>query len=178
MKMTMGGVLVLAALLATGTAGLAAQQGRRGPQMRGMESRQGARQDGGVESIMSLHERLELTEDQMEQLDAIRRENVERRTAAMAEMTAVQSQYAAGLVRRSDVMAAREDREEASRGQDREQRERLQAILTDRQQESLNRARREARSSRSDAMRGRRGQGFRGNQAGRQRGGSFRRRGG
>ena len=116
MKMTTGGLLVLATLLATGATDLAAQQDRRGPQMRGLEGRQEARQGGGGESIMRLRERLELTEDQMDQLDAIRRDNVQRRTADMAEMTEVQSQYAVGLIRRSDVMAVMEDQEEVRRG--------------------------------------------------------------
>ena len=191
MKMTMGGFLVLATLFSTGMTDVTAQQGRRGPQLRGVEGRQGARQDGGVESIMSLRARLELTEDQMDQLDAIRRENLRLRTAAMAEMTEVKSQYAAGLIRRSDVMAAMEDREEARRGLAEQQRESLQAILTEGQQESLNSARRQARASRSDGRRGRGGQrrfrgdgggqqgrgSFRGNASGRQGRGSFRRGG-
>lgn len=163
MKMTTGGFLVLATffgtLFAGGATDLAAQQGRRGPQMRGMEGRPEARQDGGIESIMRLSERLELTEDQMDELDAIRRANVERRTADMVEMTEVQSEYAAGLIRRSDVMAVREDQEEARRGRAGQQRESLQAILTEGQQDSLNRLRRESRASRGDGRRGRGGQG-------------------
>ncbi len=154
MKMMMGGFLVLATLFATGMTGLTAQQSRRGSQMRGMEGRQ----QGGVESIMRLRERLELSQDQVAQLDAIRRENVQRRTAEMVKMTEVQSQYAAGLIRRSDVMAAMEDREEAARGRDGQQRERLESILTEGQQESLNRLRRQDRDSadgRARRMRGR-----------------------
>ena len=176
MKMTMGGFLVLAALFATGMTDVAAQQGRRGPQMKGMEGLQGARQDGGIESIMSLRERLELTEDQMDQLEAIRRENVQRHTGEMAEMTEVQSRYAAGLIRRSDVMAAMEDRDEAGRAQDAQQRERLRAILTEGQQESLNDLRRQNRASagRGRAARGRAGSGVRGNRGGQQGSRAFR----
>ena len=177
MKMTTGGFLVLGTLFVTlfagGATGLAAQQGRRGPQPRGMEGRQKARQDGGIESIMRLRERLELTEDQMDQLDAIRRANVERRTADMVEMTEVQSQYAAGLIRRSDVMAVMEDQEEVRRGRAGQQRESLQAILTEGQQESLKRVRRESRASRGDGRRGQGGQGGFRSDRGQQRG-SFR----
>ena len=143
MKMMTGGLLVLATVLATGAADLAAQQGRRGPQMRGGQGRQ----EGGVESIMRLRESLELTEDQVSQLEAIRRENVQRRTAEMAQTTEIQSQYAAGLIRRSDVMAATEDRQDASQDQQGQQRERLQSILTEAQQESLNGLRRQNRAS-------------------------------
>lgn len=67
MKMMTGGSLVLAMFFVTGVTGVTAQQGQRGAQMGG---RQG-RQEGGVESIMRLRESLELTEDQMSQLDAI-----------------------------------------------------------------------------------------------------------
>ena len=166
MKMMTGGFLVLATLVATGMTDLTAQQARRGPQMRVRDGRP----EGGVESIMRLRERLELTEDQVDQLDAIRRENVQQRTAEMAEMTEVQSQYAAGLIRRSDVMAAMEDRDEAARGRDGQLRERLESILTEGQQESLNRLRRQDRASAGARARGMRGQGgrsgFRGGRGG------------
>ena len=166
MKMMTGGFLVLATLFATGMTDLTAQQFRRGSQVRGTQGRQ----QGGVESIMRLRERLELTEDQVDQLDAIRRENVQRRTAEMVAMTEVQSQYAAGLIRRSDVMAAMEEREEAKRGRDGQQRDRLESILTEGQQESLNRIRRRDRASAGGRARGMRGRGgpsgFRGDRGG------------
>ena len=155
MKMMTGGFLVLATLFATGMTDLTAQQARRGSQVRGTQGWQ----QGGVESIMRLRERLELTEDQVDQLDAIRRENVQRRTAEMVAMTEVQSQYAAGLIRRSDVMAAMEEREEAKRGRDGQQRDRLESILTEGQQESLNRIRRRERASAGGRARGVRGRG-------------------
>ena len=137
MKMMTGGSLVLAMLFATGVTGVTAQQGQRGAQMGGTQGRQ----EGGVESIMRLRESLELTEDQVSQLDAIRREKVQQRTAEMAQTTEVQSQYAAGLIQRSDVMAAMEDRQEAARGREGQQRERLQSILTEEQRASLNQLR-------------------------------------
>ena len=172
MKMMTGGFLVMVTVLATGATGVSAQQGRRGPQGRGGQDRQGA----GVESIMRLSESLELTEDQVGQLDAIRRENVQRRTAEMAQTTEIQSQYAAGLIRRSDVMAATEDRRDAAREQQGQQRERLQSILTEAQQESLNGLRRQNRASAGRGDRGgQQGRGaFRGNRGGRQGRRSFR----
>ena len=166
MKMMTGGLLVLATFFATGMTGLTAQQARRGPHMRGMQGRQ----EGGGEQIMRMRERLELTEDQVNQLDAIRRENVQRRTAEMAEMTEVRSQYAAGLIQRSDVMAAMEDREATARGRDGQQHERLESILTEGQQETLNRLRRQNRVSADGRARGMRGRGgpggFRGDRGG------------
>ena len=172
MKMTTGGLLVLAMFFATGMTGVTAQQGRRGPQMRGADGRQ----DGSIESIMRLRESLELTEDQVSQLDAIRRDNVQWRTAEMAQTTEVQSQYAAGLIQRSDVMAVMEDREVAARGREGQQRERLQSILTEGQQESLNRLRRQNRTFAGQGRggRGRAGAGFGGDRRSQQRRGAFR----
>ena len=70
MKMTTGGFLVLGTLFLTlfagGATGLPAQEGRRGPQTRGMEGRQKAQQDGAIQSIMRLRQRLALTEAQMD----------------------------------------------------------------------------------------------------------------
>lgn len=175
MKMTTGGLLILATVLATGATDLTAQRGQRGPQMRGGQGRQ----ERGVESIMRLRESLELTEDQVSQLDAIRRENVQRRTAEMAQQTEIQSQYAAGLIRRSDVMAATEDRQDAAREEQGQQRERLQSILTEAQQESLNGLRRQDRASAGPGFRsgrpGHQGRGVsRGNRGGQQGRGAFR----
>jgi hypothetical protein len=172
MKMMTGGSLVLAMLFATGVTGITAQEGRRGARMGGKQGQQ----EGGVESIMRLRESLELSEDQVSQLDAIRRENVQQRTAEMARTTEVQSQYAAGLIQRSDVMAAMEERQEAARGRDGQQRERLQSILTEGQQESLNDLRRQNRTSagRGRAARERAGPGFRSDRRSQQGRGAFR----
>ncbi len=172
MKMMTGGSLVLAMLFATGVTGVTAQQGQRGAQRGGTQGRQ----EGSVESIMRLRESLELSEDQVSQLDAIRRENVQQRTAEMARTTEVQSRYAAGLIQRSDVMAAMEERQEAARGRDGQQRERLQSILTEGQQESLNDLRRRNRTSagRGRAARGHAGPGFRGDRRSQQGRGAFR----
>ena len=173
MRMMTGGLLVLAMFFATGVTGVTAQQGRHGPPVRGMQGQQ----EGVVESIMRLRERLELTEAQIGQLDAIRREDIQRRTSAMAQATEVQSQYAAGLIRRSDVMAAMEDRADAASGLEGQQRERLQSILTEEQQESLSRLRRQAWESANRRGRGasrRGGPGFGGSRGGQQGPGAFR----
>jgi hypothetical protein len=70
-------------------------------------------------------------------------------------------------------MAVMEDQEEARRGRAGQQRESLQAILTEGQQESLNRVRRESRAYRGDGRRGQGGQGGFRSDRGQQRG-SFR----
>ena len=164
MRMT-GGVLVLATVFATGAADLSAQRGRGGDSMRGMQGRQG--QQVGVETIMSLRDRLELTDEQFEQLDVIRRENVQRRNAGAAETTELQSRYAAGLIQRSDVMAGLEARREATKGQGERQREALESILNEEQRGSLNQLRRQGRASSSRGGQGMRGRMRRGGMQGR-----------
>jgi LTXXQ motif family protein len=135
MKRMTGGLLVLATVMATGAADLTAQRERRGMQMRGDQG-----QRGGVEMIMQARERLELTDAQISQLDALRRTGVARRTAAMAEMAELQSQLTAGQIQRSEVMAAMEARRDESDGIARAHRTQIESILTEAQRESLQQA--------------------------------------
>ena len=169
MRTTTGGLLLLAALLATGSLEVSAQQGRG---MRGGQAMRGA---DGVEGIMRMRDRLELTDEQLGQLDAIRAENVQRRTAEMVEMTEVQSRYAAGQIERSDVMAAMEGRRDAMRGTSDADRNRIEAILTEAQLENLGELRSRGRAfsnGRASGMSGRSGRsGFRNQRGGQNRGG-------
>lgn len=119
-----------------------------------------------VEAIMRARETLELTDDQINRLEAIRREIVSQRSAEMAEMAELRSQLAAGQIRRSEVMAAQEDRQAAAEGRAEERRARIDAVLTEEQRASVEQMR-----SRVDRMRDRR-QGFApGDRAGFGRGG-------
>ncbi|MBM4183528.1 MAG: hypothetical protein FJ207_04785 [Gemmatimonadetes bacterium] len=68
----------------------------------------------GIEAIIRARETLELTDAQIQQLDAIRREMVAQRTAEQAEMAELRSRLAAGQIRQSEVMGAREDRQAAA----------------------------------------------------------------
>jgi len=182
MKRMTGGLLVLAVALTTASADLMAQQGRRGPQMRGQQGRMGMQgqmrgRAGGaqaVEGIMRLHEQLELSEAQLDDLDAVRIASVQQRTAAMVEMTELQSQLSAGLIQPSDVMAAREQWAEANRGQAEQQREQLESILTEAQRESLTQLRREGRAFAAGRAGGGRGGAMRGNRSRGQGRGGFR----
>ncbi len=102
-----------------------------------------------VERVMQAREELALTDDQVARLDAIRREFVQERTAEMAEMAELQSQLEAGQIRRSEVIAAQEDRAAAAEGRIEERRARVDAVLTDEQ-----RAQVEQMRTRADRVRG------------------------
>jgi hypothetical protein len=97
-----------------------------------------------AEAIMGARERLELTEQQVQQLDAIRREAVARRTAEMAEIAELRSQLQAGQIRQSDLMAVMEDQRDAREARTEERRASIDAILTEAQRESVQQMRRRA----------------------------------
>lgn len=102
-----------------------------------------------VETIMRAADRLELSRDQLERLDDLRREAVEHRTGDAREMRELRSQLEAGQIRRSDLLAAREDRVDALREFREEQRAAVAEILTEEQLASLDEAvRRDLRAGR------------------------------
>lgn len=98
-----------------------------------------------IESIMRAQERLELTEDQLEGLEALRRQVVQERTAEMAEREELRSRLEAGQIQRSELMAFMEERREARQNLAEERRERIEAVLTEDQLESLQQVRRGSR---------------------------------
>jgi len=123
MKRMRGGVFALGVLTVLGATDVGAQ---------------------GVEQILRAREELELTDQQVQQLDAIRREMVQERMAEMAEMTDLRSQLAAGLIRQSQVMAAREERQEGAQARAEQRRESIDAVLTEAQREEALQLRRSA----------------------------------
>lgn len=112
----MGGIVALSALSILGATDVAAQN---------------------VEAIMRAQERLELTQDQLASLDAIRKQAVEDRTAEMAQMEEMRSQLAAGLIERSDLMALQEERRDERRATAEQRREQIEAVLTEGQRDQL-----------------------------------------
>jgi Spy/CpxP family protein refolding chaperone len=113
-----------------------------------------------VERIMRARERLELTEQQISQLEAIRRDAVAQRSAEMAELAELRSRLEAGQIRRSELMAAMEDRRDAQQARVEERRASIDALLTDQQRESLEELRTRANRPRArGAARGRPGGG-------------------
>ena len=179
------GILVLAILLGAGALELNAQQnrGRRGPPNLRQGNAQQFRGPGvfgkpsfnrtppsGPEQIMRMRDRLQLTDEQINQLDDVRRENVQRRTATMAEMAELRSQVTAGQINRSDVMSRLKGRREEGQAMAKPG-ELVMSILTDQQREILGEAKMRAPRARSGKTRGMRGRGspagFRGPKGGR-----------
>ncbi len=124
MKKWIGGFVALSALLLLSASGVSAQS---------------------IESIMRAQERLELTDEQLELLDGLRRESVQERTAEMAEMAELRSQLEAGQIQRSELMAFMEERREVRQTMAEERRGRLEGVLTEDQLESLQQLRRRGR---------------------------------
>ena len=179
------GILVLGMLLGAGALELNAQQfrGRRGPPNLRQGNAQQFRGPGvfgkpgfnrtplsGPEQIIQMRERLQLTDEQINQLDDIRRENVQRRTTAMAEMAELRSQATAGLINRSDVMSRLKARGEEGQAVVKPA-ELVMSILTDQQRDILREAKMRSLRARSGKTRGMRGRGspagFRGPKGGR-----------
>ena len=129
MKRTMGVMIVLSTLTLVGVSDISAQGE--------VENRRRFQRQPAVETIMQMRDRLELTDDQIAQLDVIRAETVQRRSAEAAELAELRSQLAAGQIERSDVMAFMEERRDANAGVVEQRQERIDAILTDAQRESL-----------------------------------------
>ncbi len=129
------GLTVALAMVAT-TTGLQAQ--RQGPAGRGAVG------SGAVERAIRLAEELELTADQRTQLEAIRVEMLEQRTAQTTAMLALRSEVAAGIREPEAVRAVLADRVSAARGTGESVRDRLGEVLTDEQQEEFRRMNRRA----------------------------------
>jgi len=152
MKGMKGGAIVLSVLMAMTANDIDAQNadadsvGRRGRRIGGQ----------GIEMIMSMRERLELTEDQLASLEEMRRGSVEIRNAREAEMAEMSSQLQAGQIRRSDMMAFMEDRRDASGDVSAEHQQRIAGLLNEAQLETLQAANRRGQRS-ARAGRGTRG---------------------
>lgn len=184
MKRTMGGAALIAAMVALAPLQADAQmgpRGQRGMMGRGMAGGPGGQagmmagpRGAGVEMILRQSERLELTDDQVRQLDQIREEVVARRTAHQAEMADLVSKVRAGQMEASALREQVQARRDASSELRTQQRERVEAVLNDAQKEKLQEWGGEARAfrmGRASAMRGGEGwgpgargpgQGFRG----------------
>ena len=119
-----------------------------------------------VEDLLRMRERLELTDEQLRQLEELRVAALERRKTRMAEMMDLQSRRRAGDLEQEERRDLMTERREGYREAARQQRERVAAILTDDQRERLAtfRAQRASgrRSIRGARMRGRAAGGFRG----------------
>lgn len=106
---------------------------------------------------MNIRDRLELTDEQFNSLEALRQSNVQYRNEQYASMNELQSQLAAGLIDRSEFTEAVRSQRDAGRELAQQQREQVETILTEDQVESLREMRGRARAfarGRASANRG------------------------
>lgn len=132
MKRTMGGAVLLAALVALAPAQMDAQVGPRGQRAMGPALR-----GGGVEMILNQKERLELTDDQVKQLDQIRQEAVQRRTEHQAQMAELRSKVRSGQEKPEALREQVEARRQVATAMQEAQRARVESILNDAQKEEV-----------------------------------------
>jgi hypothetical protein len=153
MKRSIGGAAILVVAVSLIPAQIAAQQGQRGgrggpPQQAGrMGPAQGQRMMGrapggpgmgaGVEGIMRMRERLNLTDDQFKRLDAIRAETVTRRVEHQAEVAELRSRVLAGELDRAALRDSVNARRGGASAMQEAQRARVEAILTTAQTDTL-----------------------------------------
>lgn len=141
MKGMIGGAVLMAAVMAFAPIQVEAQRGARG--QRGMMGRSA---QPGVEQIMRLRERLELSESQLGQLDAIRSEVVQHRASQQAEMAELRSQVMAGQIEAAAARDQFEGRREAGEAFADDLRSRVESVLTDAQKETIQEAAGRARA--------------------------------
>jgi hypothetical protein len=156
MKRTMGSAALLAAMVALAPMQVDAQMGPRAARGQAAGPR-----GAGVEMILRQKERLELTENQVKQLDQIRQETVQRRTEHQAQMAELRSKVRAGQLEPDSLWKQMQARREAAAAIQEAQRTRVEGVLNDAQKQKLEQWAGEARAfrmGRQSALRG--GQGF------------------
>jgi len=161
-------VLILSVALAVSVAApLSAQRGQRGPGGQRSGEAAGQRAGGGIERILQLREDLELTEQQIVDLNAIRAGQLERRQSAASTAMRLRSDLAAGEITRSEMRDALEESRAAIGAEPGQVREQIDQILNEEQVEALRQA---ARRTRRSGMRGQARRDTRGQARGQARG--------
>src|SRR5262245_557608 len=92
---------------------------------------------GSVENILRRKDDLKLTDQQIAQIEALRKEEVARRQDEARELIELQSRAAAGLMDRTEFRDAMEKQDDAQRLAARNVRNRLEKILTNEQLEQI-----------------------------------------
>jgi hypothetical protein len=138
-------MMLAAMLVAVATPALAQQppQARPGQQM--LERRQAMQRQmqprmqagPGPEMILRLREQLNLTEAQVNRLEALRQESVNRQRERTAEMLDLRSRMQAGQVTREQMQERMRARAEAAPAEGQTPGERVRAVLTDQQRLQL-----------------------------------------
>ena len=132
MKRMLGGAALVAAVVALAPVQADAQRGPQG--QRGMMNQQAR---PGVERLMQMQERLELSQSQIDELDVIRQLVVQHQTSRQAEVAELRSQVMSGQLDRDAMRESAETRRNASEAFSDDVRTRIEAILTDAQKEEL-----------------------------------------
>ena len=137
---------------------LAAQRGARGGPD-GVGDRQGLQ----VERLMAIAEELDLTEAQLDELDALRQAQLALRQERSNERLRIRSESAAGQLDRADVRERMQEGRAEARANAESVQEQLEGILSIDQREELLELRTQSmRHRRGMRSRGPRGQGMRG----------------
>jgi LTXXQ motif family protein len=152
----------VAALAVMGASPVVAQRGGRGmPGMPGMPGMagpgpgaMGMARPSGAEMALQMRERLKLTEPQINQLNQIRVESLQRRQQQMSEVMEVQSRFRAGEATGDAVRQVMESQREARQQAVQAEHDRVTGVLTEEQQEVF------ARAADERQQMGRRGRGF------------------
>lgn len=164
-KTTMGGAVILAMMTWLGAgAELSAQQERApGARAEARMDRLGrmdrtARGSGapGVEAVLRLRDRLELSDDQVARLDALRSERVAEGATVASEMAELRSQLRAGTLDRAQAREIMRVAAEARRASAEETRIEVEGLLTEQQRatvEQLQAQRRAFEAGRRSAVR-------------------------
>lgn len=172
-KTTMGGAVILAVMLAgTGTELTAQQERAPGARAEARMDRVGrAARDGGapgVEGILRMRDQLELSDDQVARLDALRSARVQERAVVSSEMAELRSQLRAGTLDRAEARERMNAAAEARRASAEQARAEAESLLTDDQRatvQQLQAQRRAFEAGRRSGMR----EGARGARPGRDR---------
>ena len=139
-------VKLMLALLAVSAASVHAQDVRarvmrpaqgRGGDLRAATVYGAPMRRGGVESILRMKDELKLTDAQVSQLEAIRKEEVARRQEEARTRIDLESRIAAGLARPDNSRDQIVDRWSKAREEDEKSLERIEKILTEEQRDQL-----------------------------------------
>jgi hypothetical protein len=159
MNVKTGMVLAIAGLMVA--APLSAQ---RGPHARrGLERERAP----GVEQMLQIRDQLELSSEQIAQLNTLREELLTERVRAFEARERTRSDFMAGELTLSDMRSALEEQREARQAGAEATRERVEGILTEAQLEEFRSARQQARRNRGERGARGPGNGWRGRRGGR-----------
>ena len=104
-----------------------------------MEGRAGEmrRPAGGVEGVLRMREQLKLSDAQVNQLEALRKEIVAQRQNEARDMIDLQSRAEAGILEREEARKQLDARRDAIRESMKQRKEKLEKILTEEQRTEL-----------------------------------------